>query len=197
MPRLELHQIAWAASKLVPGAVRFRLVRRRPRSRTPVWPAVLPTAGNRLPLCGSAVSADSARTARRERVVLALQAVLVLDHITVPGIARLNIKPPGCTMHAGLCGGIHSVQTGVVPVVVGKAVTVPCCADFGTRRINIRRFVVPPGIYVKAQVGCIMLRFLGETWAGRIPRTVRYAHDPKAGCRYGGLTIRPAFINAS
>src|SRR5690242_11199524 len=124
MGRQVLHEITRAAGKLVPSTIGLCLFRGRERGSPPRWPGILPTAGNGFPLRCRAIDTYRCRAIGHQGVMLTLEAVLILDHVSIPGVARFNVEPPGRTGNPNALGRVECIETSVVPIIIGQAVIV-------------------------------------------------------------------------
>src|SRR5262249_20073002 len=145
------------------GAVGERLRGSRPRRSSPARPTVDPAARDALPLRGRAVDADRGHAIGRQRVVFALQAVLVLHDISVPGIVGLDIQPPRTRVDVQAVRVVDGIQATVVAVVIGEAVVVARGTDLWASRIQVHGLIIPPRVHVQINTrepGCL-LRYAG------------------------------------
>src|SRR5689334_11705642 len=130
----------------------------------PVWPAVLPIAGDGRPPRSCAVDADSGGTPSGEGVVFALQAVAVLDRVVVPGVVRLDVEPPHAAGNSDRGRRVVGGQASVVSVVVGQAVGILELACVGAGGVQMGGVVVPAGVGIQAQRLREVSRLGGKAW---------------------------------
>jgi hypothetical protein len=189
-----------STGKLMARAVGERLCGRGPGRRHPTRPIIEPAAGDAIPLRGHTVDSHGAHAIGHERVVFALQAVLVLHDVGVPGIARLDIEPPRAGVDVLTVRIAERIQASVVAIVVaivvGEAVVIARGADLRAVGVEIDGLIVPAGIDVEVDAG-EPRRLLRQAGVLAVARPITHPGDAKArGARRAGAAVGPGHVIA-
>lgn len=192
-----LHEVAWSPRKLMSGAVGERLRGRRPRRRPPARPLVAPAACDALPLRGRAIDPNRGHAFGLQRVVFALQAVLVLHDIAVPGIARLDVQPPCAGVDVLAVGVVHGIQARIVAVVIGEAVVVTRGTDFRAGGVQVDGLIIPARVHVQVHTRKPRC-FLRQAGVLTVAGAVIHSDNAKARvARRCGAAVGPGYVKAS